>query len=203
VCNVVLLCHAGIITNSRNRSLCLVYPLSSSVLLTEQGHHTSHLQDPSITKHCKPVPKHRQPITQTIPHHSRHTNPQTSGVAQYTCTNERIEKNSFLLLMHAVHIEVWSIPNFYVVSVHHHPPPLPLLLINLALSTHRHTLSVPLSTSLPSQPSTTYSIFIFSNCPILASQFLASNSAVLNFSLSCSLTASLTLASHSSSIIFF
>jgi hypothetical protein len=136
VCNVVLLCHAETIMNRRNRSLCLVYRLSSSVLLTEQGRHTPHLQDPSITKHCKP-------ITQTIPHHSRHTNPQTSGDAQYTCTNERIEKNSFLLLIHAVHIEVWSIPNFFVVSVHHHHPPLPLLLINLALFTHRHTSLCP------------------------------------------------------------
>lgn len=48
-----------------------------------------------------------------------------------------------------------------------------------------------------------YSIFIFWNCSILASQFFASNSAVLSFSLSCSLTASLTFCSHSSSIIFF
>jgi hypothetical protein len=80
VCNVVLLCHAETIMNRRNRSLCLVYPLSSSVLLTEHGRHTPHLQDRSITKHCKPVPKHRQPITP----HSRHTNPQTSGDAQYT-----------------------------------------------------------------------------------------------------------------------
>ena len=91
-CNVVLLCHAETIMNRRNRSLYLVYPLSSSVLITEQGHHTSRLQDPSITKHCKPVPKHRQPITQTIPPHSPHTNPQTSGDAEYKCTNERIEK---------------------------------------------------------------------------------------------------------------
>ena len=92
---------------------------------------------------------------------------------------------------------------FLFIITHH--PYLSYSSISLYSHTHTHThsLSLSLFTSLTSQPSTTYSIFIFSNCPILASQFLASNSAVLNFSLSCSLTASLTFASHSSSIIFF
>lgn len=89
---------------------------------------------------------------------------------------------------------------WFLFIITHHPY---LSYSSISLYSHTDTLSLSLSASLTSQPSTTYSIFIFSNCPILASQFLASNSAVLNFSLSCSLTASLTLASHSSSIIFF
>ena len=46
-----------------------------------------------------------------------------------------------------------------------------------------------------------YSIFIFSNCSMLACQFPASTSAAFNFSVSVSLTAPLTFSFHSLSII--